>query len=994
MVQAPAPPPVPPPAPSTAPPLASGLRPPAHPVTRPAADTRGFPWGWLLVLPLFFVGPGLLPGQRFLPQHPASFAPLSIEDPVLAETAARGANILASDRLSPILTDWLAARKSARAGVAPLWDPAAGLGAPLAAGSVAGLLYPPNLINLVLPPEFAGAWAAMLALFLAGLGMALFLGRVGLGGGPALVGAIAIQAGAFAIANLHYGVKVDAALYLPWSLWAAEGLARRRPGAGALLFLFTALSFLAGFPPIALFAASAVLLHAGGQALAGARWRAAFRRTGASPARPPLAATRADSGWGAPALVRVCAWLFLGLAGAAVQLIPTAELSLLSTRQGRTPADLQAESLPPATLAGLPVANLFGSPQLAVPPAVLPAVLPAVFPAPQPPQRGGAPTQLPTIDPVVVWATPPGRIESARRANPIEWNLYTGPIILILALAGLLAGPRRAAPALLLLLASIGFAQGWPGLRLFYHLPGFNAGAPARALSVAWVAWPWLAALGAQALSVTHGRALKGALALAVALLVAGLALGQRIDKAANAGAVGTASTAIAANTAGTGSADSPGGLFNAAWVSATAITHGTSAAEVQAVTALPDSAPAITARLADSAQRLTLLSAGGVLACALGLLLALRTRRRLLPCVPWLLLLGTDGLLSAREHLAPRPLGGPVFPDSGLMAAIESTAAGGRVLRLDESASGIGDVLELARPNLATAWGAKELLPYAVFPNRRLVEVMTAIDPRSAYRGGASRISTPTVIAHPALDLFHVTCLLSTRALEHPRLKLVLARERFFIYRRLPPADLDSLESAWLVPRAQGAASAVALGLVTSGQLSQLADYCVVPPQATARATARAELPAETPAESSAASQVESSVESPAKPPARAPAQPGTPPPPSSETPWRAGGLEFERPAPDRMDFKLSAGDGGWLVVSEAWYPGWKATVNGEDVAVSPANHALMALPVPSGEAVVRLFYEPTSVRVGALLSALATLFALGHLVHRRRRRPAAPRP
>ena len=50
--------------------------------------------------------------------------------------------------------------------------------------------------------------------------------------------------------------------------------------------------------------------------------------------------------------------LFLGLAGAAVQLIPTAELSLLSTRQGRTPADLQAESLPPATLAGLPVAGL------------------------------------------------------------------------------------------------------------------------------------------------------------------------------------------------------------------------------------------------------------------------------------------------------------------------------------------------------------------------------------------------------------------------------------------------------------------------------------------------------------------------------------------------------------------------------------------------------------------------------------------------------------
>lgn len=890
--------------------------PAASPITGSPAR-RKLPWWWLAILPLLCVGPSLLPGNRFLPQHPASFPPLSIEDPARAAGAAVGANLLASDRVSPILTDWLAARASTRVGVAPLWDPQSGLGAPLAAGSIAGLFYPANQLNLILPPEMAGAWTAMLSLFLAGLGMWLLLGRVGLAGGPALVGALALQTGAFALVNLHYGVKVDAALWLPWSLWAAEGLARRLRGSGPWLFLFTALSFLAGFPPIALFASAAVLLHALGQSAVHARRRAAVRKEspppGAKPAHSPSAGE--EQAWGVTAIIRVAAWIVLGIAGAAVQLIPTAEMSLLSTRQGRTPADLLAESLPVATLANLPLADLFGRAQ-----------------APDSPplgEPGVGPHPLPAIDPIVIWATPPGQIQTATNANPLEWNLYAGAILLILALAGILAAPGRAAPALLLLLASIGFAQGWPGLRLLYHLPGFNAGAPARALSIAWVAWPWLAALGAQALAAQHKRALKGALTLALLLAVAGLTIGHRTT-------------------------DGPQEFFDEEWVAATALLHDISADDIIAATALPDSAPPIVRRLSRSARRLSILSGCGVLAVFASLLIARRTRTRssILPFVPWLLLLGGDGLLTAREHLAPRPLGGPLFPDSGIMRSVALTADGGRVLRLDESASGIGDVLRLARPNMASAWAVKDLTPYAVFPNRRLVQVLTTIDPGSAYRTGASAISTPDVIGHPALDLFGVTCLLATREVHHPRLEPVLAREGFHVYRRTPPAGLETLSSAWVVPSAEGASSAVALGLVTSGQISPLSPRCIVPPEALE----------------------------------------GTAAGPESTTAWSAGLLEFDRPAPDRIDLLLRASSGGWLVISEAWYPGWKATVNGEDVKVSPADHALMALPVPAGDAVVRLFYEPGSVRAGVILSVLATLFALFHAVRRRRPRPIHP--
>ncbi|MEM7532995.1 MAG: YfhO family protein [Chloroflexota bacterium] len=58
-----------------------------------------------------------------------------------------------------------------------------------------------------------------------------------------------------------------------------------------------------------------------------------------------------------------------------------------------------------------------------------------------------------------------------------------------------------------------------------------------------------------------------------------------------------------------------------------------------------------------------------------------------------------------------------------------------------------------------------------------------------------------------------------------------------------------------------------------------------------------------------------------------------------------------------------------GMLVLSEVWYPGWQATVNGEPTPVFRANGSLRAVPIPAGASTVHLWFEPPAWRRGTIL-------------------------
>src|SRR5205085_12603574 len=65
-------------------------------------------------------------------------------------------------------------------------------------------------------------------------------------------------------------------------------------------------------------------------------------------------------------------------------------------------------------------------------------------------------------------------------------------------------------------------------------------------------------------------------------------------------------------------------------------------------------------------------------------------------------------------------------------------------------------------------------------------------------------------------------------------------------------------------------------------------------------------------------------------------------------------------------------------LVLADTYYPGWKATVDGHGVPIHPADAAFRGVAVPAGRHTVRFSYEPSSVRVGALLSLLGVLVVI----------------
>jgi uncharacterized membrane protein YfhO len=82
----------------------------------------------------------------------------------------------------------------------------------------------------------------------------------------------------------------------------------------------------------------------------------------------------------------------------------------------------------------------------------------------------------------------------------------------------------------------------------------------------------------------------------------------------------------------------------------------------------------------------------------------------------------------------------------------------------------------------------------------------------------------------------------------------------------------------------------------------------------------------------------------------------------------------------PNRVEVKVGAGEKGFLVLTDVWYPGWKCTVDGEEVPVYRADYVFRAVPVGPGEHEVVFCFEPDSYRVGRLVTriALAVLPAL----------------
>ena len=87
------------------------------------------------------------------------------------------------------------------------------------------------------------------------------------------------------------------------------------------------------------------------------------------------------------------------------------------------------------------------------------------------------------------------------------------------------------------------------------------------------------------------------------------------------------------------------------------------------------------------------------------------------------------------------------------------------------------------------------------------------------------------------------------------------------------------------------------------------------------------------------------------------------------------SGRVEITHDAHERIRLTSAAATPGVVVLSDAWFPGWEARVDGVATPVLRANLAFRAVAVPAGEHEIELRYRPHSLRLGAALAAIGAL-------------------
>jgi len=81
-------------------------------------------------------------------------------------------------------------------------------------------------------------------------------------------------------------------------------------------------------------------------------------------------------------------------------------------------------------------------------------------------------------------------------------------------------------------------------------------------------------------------------------------------------------------------------------------------------------------------------------------------------------------------------------------------------------------------------------------------------------------------------------------------------------------------------------------------------------------------------------------------------------------------GEVRITRYEPHEVSLEVRAGQNGLLVLTDTFYPGWHATLDGEPAEILKANYAFRALEIPKGAHVVRFSFRPASFKIGLFVS------------------------
>ncbi len=218
----------------------------------------------------------LVGSNVFLTANPAHYDPWK----AYASDEDLGRNTYWEDPLLTYLPRRMLLRDAVRSGRLPLWNPYIYSGTPFLADPQSRVFYPIEILLTAMDPVRAMAYDAAIHVFLAMLGMYLFLRRVGVGARGSILGACAYAFSSFFYFRYAFPTLVASAAWIPFHFYGFE-VAWRSPRKGTLLLtIFFTLGYLAGFPQVFLFGICAVAFYAiyvGLSQAAGSRITSLFR---------------------------------------------------------------------------------------------------------------------------------------------------------------------------------------------------------------------------------------------------------------------------------------------------------------------------------------------------------------------------------------------------------------------------------------------------------------------------------------------------------------------------------------------------------------------------------------------------------------------------------------------------------------------------------------------------------------------------------------------
>lgn len=256
-----------------------------------------------------------------------------------------------------------------------------------------------------------------------------------------------------------------------------------------------------------------------------------------------------------------------------------------------------------------------------------------------------------------------------------------------------------------------------------------------------------------------------------------------------------------------------------------------------------------------------------------------------------------------------------------------------------------VGVPLTTFLPNSAMVYGLADARGYSALYPGRILQYAQLAEGRGPDTAPSVAVETPKryVVAHRInFDTLHDVRLLSLLNVEY----IVLDKQ----YQPTPPLDLSQLEFVMEQPGLRGGVlyrnPNVLPRAFLVGEVSSVGD--------SQEAAKRLQDPKFDPSQELVLESDE--------------ALPSYPPP-------RDGSVAIESYAPERVHIRVQTNEPAWLLLTDTFYPGWRATINGDETTIYAANLLFRAVTVPEGVSVVEFSYEPASWRWGVRISLAALL-------------------